>query len=197
MAEVSNRYCDSSRRISSMINVLSDLMIAAALVLGALSVSDGYLPVAKDGDGVSCARWPPEADAGDRLHYCYADGKNLFWAPILAVSFATVGNLGCAATRYFQLSESNDQSDDQRLLFYVYLLYFVPLIVAFCVLLVPGPWVMGDAELDQINNRQKISGVIVLVVTSLHFFFGLASLRGSKKTSPRRVTDGYLLVEFN
>lgn len=186
------RYAGQSEWWIGAVNVVSDLLIAGGLVLAALSLSENYRPVEGSAGGAECTVWPPDAaeeKVADQLVYCYQDGKKLFLIPLLALIFATVGNLGCAFAR--AVDRGND-TKKERALFFAYVLYFIPLVFGFCLLLVPGLPVAGDTELDQVKTRQMASGIIVLVVASLHVLLGFLSLGGDGAPAGSLEPDGSL-----
>lgn len=184
------RYTGQTEWWIGAVNVVSDLLIAGGLVLAALSLSENYRPIDGSTGGAECMVWPPDAAPSKQVAYCYQDGKKLFLIPLLALIFATVGNLGCAFARWVVGSEND--TTKERALFFAYILYFIPLIIGFCLLLVPSFPVTGDTELDQIKKRQMASGIIVLVVASLHVLFGFLSLGGDGESKRSFGLDGSL-----
>ena len=141
-------------RYESGLNILSDLCIAVALILGIFTVLDVNAPVdASSLPNPTC------------LEYCYPRTA-WFQLPgvVLGLVLATAGNLICAVGRFSGAATTRLET----WLFGAYLLYFIPLLVAF--------WYLLDANVeDDPGRRQDVAGAIVVTITGLHFVLGLVT----------------------
>jgi len=156
-------------RYESGLNILGDLCIAVALILGIFTVLNVNAPVeASSLPNPTC------------LEYCYPRTA-WFQLPgvVLGLVLATAGNLICAVTRFSVAATTRLET----WLFGAYLLYFIPLLVAFLYLL--------DANVeDDPGRRQDVAGAIVITITGLHFVLGLVSSIESSK--PGKVSGALL-----
>jgi hypothetical protein len=159
MASVLARVRD---RYKSGLNIVGDLCIAVALVLGIFTVLDVNAPVD-----------PSSPTTPTCLEYCYPRTA-WFQLPgvVLGLVLATAGNLICAVTRFSGAAMTRLET----WLFGAYLLYFIPLVVAF--------WYLLDANVEEDSGRrQDVAGAIVVTITGLHFVLGLVTSIGSSRAA--------------
>lgn len=172
MASVLDRVRE---RYESGLNVVGDLCIGAALVLGIFTVLPENAPVAKSGD---TRDWT----AGE-LEYSYSDASWFqFPGVVTGLVLATAGNLLCAVSRLIDAASKKSVGRLRNLLFVAYLLYFIPLIFAFLFFFLDSGMFGNSAEIQTTADRQQFVGFVVVAITGLHFVLGLVVLRYSNSS---------------
>ena len=163
MASVSARVRE---RYESGLNIVGDLCIAAALVLGIFTVLPVNAPVPKSGD---TRDWP----AGE-LEYSYLDASWFQFPGVLAgLALATVGNLFCAVSRFSDAASKKAVGWLRNALFVAYLFYFIPLIFAFLFFFLDSGMFGNSSVIQTTADRQQFVGIVVVAITGLHFVLGL------------------------
>ena len=153
-------------RYESGLNIVGDLCIGAALILGIFTVLPVNAPVPKSGD---TRDWP----AGE-LEYSYGDASWFqFPGVVTGLALATVGNLFCAVSRFSDAASKNPVGWLRNALFVAYLLYFIPLIFAFLFFFLDSGFFADGAEIQTTADRQQFVGIVVVAITGLHFVLGL------------------------
>ena len=168
MASLKDRV---KKRYESRLNIVGDLCILAALILGSCTVVPVNAPVPKSND---TRDW----SAGE-LEYSYSDASWFQFPGVLAgLVLATVGNLFCAVSRCSDAASQNPVGRLRNALFVAYLLYFIPLSFAFLFFFLDSGMFGNSTVIQTTAERQQFVGIVVVAITGLHFVLGLVvSLR--------------------
>ena len=154
-------------RYESGLNIVGDLCIGAALVLGIFTVLPVNAPVAKSSD---TRDW----SVSGKLEYSYSDASWFqFPGVVTGLVLATVGNLFCAVSRFSDAASKKSVGRLRNALFVAYLLYFIPLVFAFLYLFLDSGFFADGAEIQTTADRQQFVGIVVVAITGLHFVLGL------------------------
>jgi len=171
MASVLDRVRE---RYESGLNIVGDLCIGAALVLGIFTVLPVNAPVAKSSGDTR------DWSVSGKLEYSYSDASWFqFPGVVTGLVLATVGNLLCAVSRLLDAASKKSVGRLRNALFVAYLLYFIPLVFAFLYLFVDWGFFADGAEIQTTADRQQFVGIVVVAITGLHFVLGLVVLRYS------------------
>ncbi len=164
MASLKDRV---KKRYESRLNIVGDLCILAALILGSCTVVPVNAPVPKS---IDTRDW----SVSGKLEYSYSDASWFQFPGVVAgLVLATVGNLFCAVSRCSDAASQKPVGWLRNALFVAYLLYFIPLIFAFLFFFLDSGMFGNSTVIQTTAERQQFVGIVVVAITGLHFVLGL------------------------